>query len=182
MLDQYFFRRYSYTAWLTIFGLVLLFLDFFTKAYNYHILPFYDSCTGLRCYALPVFHNFLGIDFSISLAFNRGAAWGVFSDFQLILLSIRIVVILGMFLYLFFVNQNRAVNVPLIMIIAGALGNVVDFFLYGFVVDFLQFNLWGYNFPVFNLADTWITIGVVWLFLIALFKRKNQKCSTFLNG
>jgi signal peptidase II len=176
-MDYYFFRRYGYTAWLIILGLFLLFLDFITKAYIYHILPFYDSCTGLRCYSIPVFHDFLGIDFSISLAFNRGAAWGVFSDFQFILLFVRVIAILGMFLYLFFVNQNRTANIPLILIISGALGNVIDFFLYGFVVDFLQFNLWGYNFPVFNLADTWITIGVFWLFIVAFCTRKKRYAS-----
>ncbi len=174
-MDRFFFRRYLCVAWLTALGLLLLFLDFFTKAYLYHVFPFYDSCTGLRCYAIPVFTNFLGIDFSIGLAFNYGAAWGMFADFQNILLVIRIIVILGMFLYLFFVNKNRAAEIPLILIISGALGNVIDFFLYGFVVDFLQLNLWGYHFPVFNLADTWITIGVVWLFLVALFTRKKTR-------
>ena len=155
-------------------GLVLVFLDFFTKAYIYHVLPFYDSCTGLRCFEIPVFHNFFGIDFSLGLAFNRGAAWGVFADFQFILLAIRIIMILGIFFYLFFVNQNRAADIPLVLILSGAIGNVVDFFLYGFVVDFFQFNLWGYNFPVFNLADTLITIGVICLFFVALLTRKGK--------
>jgi len=169
-----FLRRYSYVAWLIVLGLVLVFLDFFTKAYIYHILPFYDSCTGLGCFEIPIFHNFLGIDFAIGLAFNRGAAWGVFANFQYVLLAIRIIVILGMFLYLFFVNQNRAAVLPLVLILSGAVGNIVDFFLYGFVIDFLQFNLWGYHFPVFNLADSLITIGVVWLFLVALYTRKRN--------
>ncbi|MCC5832702.1 MAG: signal peptidase II [Chlamydiales bacterium] len=151
-------------------------MDFFTKAYIFHVLPFFHSCTGLSCPSLPVF-DFFGIDFSISLVFNTGAAWGFFSDFQFILLSIRLVAILGMFLYLFFINKNRAANIPLVLIISGALGNVIDFFLYGFVVDFLKFDFWGYHFPVFNLADTWITIGVVWLFLAALFTRKKNNAS-----
>lgn len=167
-------KRYSYVAGLICLGLALLFLDFFSKAYVYYLLPFYDSCTGLHCYEIPVFQDFLGVDFSIGLAFNRGAAWGLFSDFQFFLLGIRILMIVGMLLYLFFVNQNQRANIPLILIVSGATGNVIDFFLYGYVIDFLQFNLWGYDFPVFNLADTSITIGVAWLFLLALFKRKRR--------
>jgi len=168
-------RRYSYLVFLLILGLSVLLLDFFSKAYVYHLLPFYDSCTGIFCTERPIFRNFLGIDFAIGLAFNRGAAWGMFANFQFILLGARILMILGMFFYLFFVNQKRAAIPPLVLIIAGALGNVVDFFLYGHVIDFLQFNLWGYHFPLFNLADTSITIGVIWLFLVALFTNSKKR-------
>ncbi len=174
-MEHAFIHRYGRVAFLLMLGLGVLFLDFFTKAYVFHVFPFYDSCTGLSCYGVPVFKNFLGIDFSISLAFNRGAAWGVFADFQLILVAVRLVMILGMFFYLFFMNKNRAAEIPLILIIAGATGNIIDFFLYGFVVDFLEFNLWGYHFPVFNIADTCITIGVAWLFLVALVKSTRSR-------
>ena len=162
------------TVWLIALGMGLLFLDFFSKAYVYHLLPFVDSCTGLSCYQIPVFHDLLGVDFAIALTFNRGAAWGIFADFQFMLIILRMLIIAGMFLYLFFFNQNRLIIPPLLLIIVGALGNILDFFLYGYVVDFLSFNLWGYHFPVFNLADTMITIGVAWLFLTAFFTRKKK--------
>lgn len=173
-MDLFFYRSYGRAACLLVLGLTILFFDFFTKAYIYNILPFYDSCTGLACGEIEVFRNFLGIDFFIALTINPGAAWGIFADFQLILLAIRILVILGMLIYLFFINLNRSADLPLVLIISGALGNVVDFFLYGFVVDFLHFNLWGYHFPVFNLADTSITIGVAWLFIVACVFKKNR--------
>ncbi|MCH9627664.1 MAG: Lipoprotein signal peptidase [Chlamydiales bacterium] len=172
---NFFLKKYGYVAGLVFLGLSVLLLDFLSKAYVYHVLPFYDACTGLRCYEIPVFNNFLGVDFSIGLAFNRGAAWGMFANFQIVLLVIRMGVILGMLVYLFFLNQNRAADVPLVLIVSGAIGNVVDFFLYGFVIDFLQFNFWGYRFAVFNLADTAITIGVVGLFIVALCTRYKRK-------
>ena len=163
--NSFSYKKYIRVAWLLVFGLSILFLDFATKAYIFHVFPFYDSCSGVLCGEMPVFRNFLGIDFFIALTINAGAAWGILADFQIILLVIRILVTLGMLIYLFFMNQNRRIEAPLTLIIAGAIGNVVDFFLYGFVVDFLHFNLWGYHFPVFNFADTSITIGVIWLFL-----------------
>jgi signal peptidase II len=165
-------RRYVKIAWLIFWGMFLLFLDFFTKAYIYHILPFQQTITGERFFNAPVFYDFFGIDFCISLAVNKGAAWGFFSDFQIPLLILRTLLILAMFIYLFFMNQNRRMEMPMIFILSGALGNVIDFFLYGFVIDFFHFNLWGYHFPIFNLADTCITIGVAWLFLITCFNRK----------
>lgn len=167
---QKFIRQYNRVAWLIVIGMTILFLDFLSKAYVYYILPVFHISGG----AIPIFYDFFGIDFLIGLAINKGAAWGFFADFQFLLVAIRILVILGMFIYLFFINKNPHVEFPLVLIIAGAFGNIVDFFLYGFVVDFLQFNLWGYHFPVFNFADTSITIGVIWLFLVACFSKKKQ--------
>lgn len=175
-MKKTFIRTYGRIAWLIILGMLLLLIDFVSKAYVFHLLPFNKFCPDNSCWAIPVFHNFGGIDFYISLTVNKGAAWGFFADFQIILLVIRILVILGMFVYLFFLNHTPAISIPLVFIIAGAIGNVVDFFLYGFVIDFLLFNLWGYHFPVFNFADTCITIGVIALLLVGLFnsKKKNK--------
>lgn len=167
-------KTYARIAWLLLLGMVLLFLDFVTKAYVYHVLPFYDSCTGSSCVDFVIFKDWFGIDFMITLAMNTGAAWGFFSNFQVVLLIVRIVIISAMFLYLFFLNDHSAQAIPLVMILAGALGNVVDYFLYGFVVDFLHFNLWGYHFPVFNFADTCITIGVIWLMCVTVLGSKHK--------
>ena len=54
-------------------------------------------------------------------------------------------------------------------ILAGALGNGIDRFLFGHVVDFLDFRL--INFPVFNLADVFINIGIIFLLFLAIIKR-----------
>jgi signal peptidase II len=169
-----FLRRYGFIASLILLGMVLLFADFATKAYVYHLLSFNDLSMGIRSVEIPIFYDFFGIDFLISLAVNKGAAWGFFADFQMPLLIIRIFVILGIFAYLFFFNHNLRIVPPFVLVLSGAIGNVVDFFLYGSVVDFLHFNLWGYHFPIFNLADTWITLGVAWLLLITLFARKKN--------
>jgi len=162
-------RRYRAVAMLLVLGLVLLFLDFWSKSYIYNVLPHIRGPHG----GIPVFSHFLGgIDFSINLAFNRGAAWGLFADMQIPLLCFRIAVVLALLVYLIFFNKNRQMLVPLVLIITGAIGNIVDFFLYGSVVDFLLFTFWGWHFPLFNLADSMITIGVVLLLALSLFSKK----------
>lgn len=163
-------------------GLLLLFLDFVTKAYTYNFFPLADRVADIYPYGgKEVFENFCGIECSLSLLINHGAAWGVLSDFQLPLLALRIVVVLGMVFYLFFLNQKRSVEWAFALIITGAIGNIIDFFLYGFVIDFIHFKFWGYDFPVFNVADILISCGVIWLFLTSIpFKRKtgvNEKAS-----
>jgi signal peptidase II len=119
---------------------------------------------------IGVFENFLGIEFSIIHATNKGAAWGMLSSFQDYLLIFRFLLITGLIVYVLFFNRNRNWVIPMTLIIAGALGNVVDYFAYGHVVDMLHFVLWGYDFPVFNLADVSIFLGVTSLFLISLFE------------
>lgn len=165
-------KRYTRVALLILFGMCLLFVDFFTKGYVYYLLPVVDYQSYYPYGGIGVFQDFWGVDFAISLAINRGAAWGVFADFQMLLLIIRILVILGMVLYLVFINHDRLIDLPLVLVISGAIGNVVDFFLYGYVIDFFHFNFWGYHFPVFNVADSAITVGVIWLFLIACLHKK----------
>ncbi len=165
-------NRYFRFATLTLLGMCLLFADFFTKAYIYHLLPIMDYKSYYPYGGIGVFQDLFGVDFAIALAINRGAAWGVFADFQGLLLFVRMAVILGMILYLFFFNKDSKVEAPFVLIISGAIGNVIDFFLYGYVIDFLHFNFWGYHFPVFNVADSAITIGVSWLFLLACFQKK----------
>lgn len=112
---------------------------------------------------IGIFKNFLGIEFSISHQINHGAAWGMLADFQIPLLYLRIALISFLFIYTIFFNTNPKRNIPFVLIIAGATGNVIDYFLYGHVVDMLHFVLWGYDFPVFNLADSAIFIGVAYV-------------------
>lgn len=166
-------RPTLYFALLLLLGMGWLFLDFFSKGVVQSTLPIMGAHLPHTSYGgIGVFHNLFGIDFSIDLVLNKGAAWGLLSQFQTWLVAFRIVVIVALLVYLFFFNVNRAADVPLILIVSGALGNVIDYFLYGHVIDFLHFNFWGYDFPIFNLADVAISIGVSWLFLLAIFSKK----------
>ena len=58
-------------------------------------------------------------------------------------------------------------NVWLGLIAVGALGNIVDYSLYGHVIDFFHFTFWGYSFPVFNWADSYITVGLFFFLLLS---------------
>jgi signal peptidase II len=173
-MNRFYLRNVARISWIIALGMGLLFLDFISKAYVYEVLSLKEGCVGAYCSGIPVFYDFFGIDFQISLVINKGAAWGVLADFQIFLLILRIAVIFGIFIYLFFFNRNPHFDFPLIFVSAGAIGNVIDYFLYGYVIDFLHFSFWGYHFAIFNLADTFITIGVVWLFILGLFTRKKK--------
>jgi signal peptidase II len=149
-------------------GIIALILDITSKHLTHAYLPLIQyNWTSYPYGGIGVFKDFLGIEFSISHQINRGAAWGAFSEFQIYLLYLRIALVVGLLTYAAGFNKKTSWNIPLAMIIAGATGNVLDYFVYGHVVDMLHFVLWRYDFPVFNIADSSIFIGICWLLLIS---------------
>lgn len=147
-----------------VLGSAVLVADFLSKAWTHAHLPRMSEASPYFPYGgIPVFKDFLGIEFSISHTINKGAAWGLGAEYQEILLYFRILLIIALFGYVLLGDKKPIFAYPMALILAGAIGNVVDYFLYGHVVDMLHFVLWGYDFPVFNLADSSIFLGIVWL-------------------
>lgn len=110
---------------------------------------------------IPFIKNVL----SITSHRNTGAAWGILGD-HTFLLTIVSIVALGFMGYMmkdFNLRTNRWYSISMIMLIAGALGNLIDRVFRQEVIDFLKFEF--INFPIFNFADTLLTIGVI-IFLI----------------
>lgn len=156
---------------LIMMGLILIVLDQLTKALVYLYLPIMDSSLYWYPYGgIGIFKNWGGIEFSINHMTNTGAAWGILGNYQLPLIILRIGLILGLCFYLFYFNRHSLWQLPLVLIIAGALGNVLDFFIYGHVIDMLHFVIWGYDFPIFNIADSAISIGIASLFFLSWFE------------
>lgn len=153
--------------------LVVLFLDMISKWFIQSHLPLIGRSPPFYPYGgIPVFHHFLGIEFAIVHEINKGAAWGAFADFQPYLMALRVVLVAVLICYLLFFNRQKSLQIPLTLIIAGAIGNILDFFIYGHVVDMFHFNFGGYYFPVFNIADSAIFIGVVWILFRSIFFQK----------
>lgn len=153
---------------LLLIALLILAADIATKFFVDAYMPLGYAYAGFPFGGIPVFHNFFGIDFSINHMINRGAAWGIFGEYQDLLTIGRIFIIGGMLIYLLFFNQNRSLRIPLTLILTGATGNIIDYFVYGHVVDMFHFVLWGYDFPVFNVADSAVTLGVAWWIVLSI--------------
>lgn len=103
----------------------------------------------------------------LTLVTNTGAAWGAFSLSPRLLLSVRIVVVIALSLLWRRVHSLSS-KLCVATVLAGALANILDFFLYGAVIDFIHVRFWNYNYPVFNIADCAIflgTFGLMWKLL-----------------
>lgn len=114
--------------------------------------------------ALNASHTLVPNLLAITNLRNDGAAWSILEGQQWLFTVITIIA-LAVILYLFYRWRNqRAWLWPLALILAGTIGNFIDRLQNGYVVD--MFELLFVNFPVFNVADCCLTIGVVWLLII----------------
>ena len=119
-----------------------------------------------------IFPDFLGISFSLNYVVNSGAAWGLFPGHSGLLFLLRSLVIIGLVIYLVLTRKNSVPKFPLWLVVTGAVGNAIDYALYHHVIDFFHFVFWGYSFPIFNLADSYITLGVFGLLFLS---RKQER-------
>ena len=106
--------------------------------------------------ASVVINNF----FKIYYIRNYGAAFGIFSSNILLLIGITCVMIYYIIIEIKNNIGNRLSIFSLILILSGAIGNLIDRVFRGYVVDFLSFTLLRKEMPIFNVADMFITIGV----------------------
>ncbi len=106
---------------------------------------------------------------------NNGAAWGILSGKMFFFYIITVIILI--ILVLFFIKEakyNLFMQLAVSLLFAGALGNFIDRLFNGEVVDFIDTNIFGYDFPIFNIADSSLTIGVI-LIIIALLKDTTNK-------
>ncbi len=111
--------------------------------------------------------------FNLVLVFNPGISFGLFGSGSLLgpyLLSALAVAISAGLLIWLKKQPEKPLALAVGLIVGGALGNVIDRFRFGAVVDFLDFHLAGWHWPAFNLADSAITLGVVVILLDGLFR------------
>ena len=113
-------------------------------------------------------------DFCLNYVTNKGVAWGFFASYPLLLLIVRSLLVCLMAFYACFFSKGTLRQVSFLLIITGAVGNIFDYFYYGFVIDLFHFTLWGYSFPVFNVADSLIFLGIVAMMVISFTKKTTQ--------
>ena len=145
-----------------LISIFILILDITTKQIVMNTLLEHHSYTIIKDF------------FSITYEKNEGVAFNLLEgNLPLIIISTIIII----FLILKYIKNNNINNLEKIcygLLIGGAIGNLIDRIIYGYVIDFLDFNIFGYNFPIFNLADTAIVIGIFILIILSIIESRNQ--------
>lgn len=154
---------------------VIICVDYLSKYWVQKHIPLMSLSSPAFPYGgIGVIESFLGVQFSIVHATNTGAAWSLFSDYSTSLFFLRIGLIFGL-IYFFLNEKSSLLRWPIALIIAGALGNIFDIFLYGHVIDMIYFVLWGYSYPVYNIADSAICLGVFsYIFLSWIYQNDTE--------
>ncbi|CAH8769773.1 signal peptidase II [Paenibacillus dendritiformis] len=151
--------------WYYLIALIVFLIDQGTKWIIATRLTLYEQ--------IPVIGNF----FLITSHRNTGAAFSILENQRWFFVIVTIVVAIGIIWYMYKIRhqQGHILPIGLSLILGGALGNFLDRLLTGEVVDFLQFNFGSYTFPIFNVADMGITIGVGLVLLDAMLSVKREK-------
>jgi signal peptidase II len=115
---------------------------------------------------------------------NRGAAWGILQGQMWLFYVITVIVIVGIIYYLYKETKGKwLLGVSLGLMLGGAIGNFIDRVIRKEVVDFIHMFIFNYNFPVFNIADSALVIGVILLmFQILRDERETKEKSNGENG
>jgi len=121
---------------------------------------------------ITVIENF----FYITSHRNRGAAWGILEGQMWFFYIITAVVIVGLIYYIQkHTKENKVMGVALGFMLGGAIGNFIDRLFRKEVVDFINTYIFSYDFPIFNIADSALCIGVALLFIHMLFFEGKQE-------
>lgn len=134
----------------------------------------YLIATRLELYEqIPVIGDF----FVITSSRNRGAAFGILQDQIWFFIIVTVLVVVGIIWYMRKVTAEgrKLLPVALALVLGGALGNFIDRLVMGEVVDFLQFTFGTYTFPIFNIADSCIVIGVGLIILDTILDGKREQ-------
>lgn len=110
--------------------------------------------------------------FSITKVYNYGASWNILSGYRLLLIIVTIIVLIVLVCYekKFKINNRNILAFSLVY--SGIIGNLLDRIFNGYVIDFLDFKILGYDYPVFNFADIWIVCGIILIF-VAIMKKED---------
>ena len=114
--------------------------------------------------------------FSIHYVQNTGAGFSILEGQMTFFYAVTIFALCFLF-YLLFNNENNSkfYHFAVLLMIGGTIGNFIDRIFRHFVVDFLDFVVFGYDFPVFNLADCFLTVGVILFILCMLYSERTIK-------
>ena len=153
-------KSFSSIKFALIISFIILLIDQVTK---YFVASYINTHETIN--VLP-FLNFVFVE-------NTGITFGILKNInnQLVFVLLNITIVLYLF---FWIKRNRNFVLPGAFIISGAIGNIIDRLHNKAVIDFLDFHVANYHWPAFNIADSFIVIGCMFLFFIEYREEKKS--------
>lgn len=128
----------------------LIIIDQIVKVLITKVLELYESISIIKDF------------FRLTYVTNTGAAWSILSGNTLLLILISVIALAVIYVYLIKDKELNEIDIVSYgMLIGGIAGNLIDRIIYGYVIDYFDFKIFNYNFPIFNIADVLIVISVI---------------------
>ena len=147
------------------------------KFFIFFILVTFDLLSKKIVFNSIDLHTFISLTFFLDLTHihNFGVSFGLFSG----LISPWILIIIGLLVvaFIFYLMKSASNTLEewgLLIIISGAISNIIDRILNGYVIDFIYFHYKSFFWPAFNFADIYITIGIIMIVINVLRKINNS--------
>lgn len=144
-----------------IISLIIFILDQISKSIISTYLKLNDS--------IEIIKDF----FYIRYINNKGASWGILENNRFLLIFLSIIAIIIIIRYSYSFKKTKLNTYGFGLLLGGILGNLSDRIMFGYVKDFLDFIIFRYDFPVFNIADISIVVGVM-LLIISIIKGEDK--------
>ena len=119
--------------------------------------------------------NIINNFFSLTYVLNDGAAFSLFASRTYLLILIALICL---FFILYELKNNlddRVLSIGYSLVLAGLLGNFLDRLMDGYIIDYLSFKIFTYNFPIFNFADILIVVGIIVVIIKEILKERGKK-------
>ncbi|CAG9619784.1 signal peptidase II [Sutcliffiella rhizosphaerae] len=147
-----------------LIALAIIFLDQLTKWLVVQYMDLGES--------IPIIENFL----YLSSHRNSGAAWGILEGQMYFFYIITVIVVIGLIVYLQKLPKDQPwMKLALSLMLGGAIGNFIDRVLHQEVIDFINTYIFTYDFPIFNVADSALVIGVGIILVLTIMEGKKEK-------
>jgi len=147
-----------------IYWLILIFfvIDLISKQVIIRVIDLHESVK-----IIPKF-------FYLTYVQNNGAAFSIFQNQQVLILLVTVFALFFINNYLKNNNINKLEMFSYVMITGGILGNLFDRLCFGYVIDFFDFRFGKFNYPVFNMADVFIVVGVILLMVYSFIEWRKE--------
>jgi signal peptidase II len=146
---------------IVIVALITFILDQVSKIVIESLIEYHHSVTIIK--------NF----FKLTIVHNFGISWGILEGQRVLIIIGTLIVMLVVYKLLLSFESNLRNNIAFGLLIGGMFGNFIDRLFFGYVRDFLDFKIFNYKYPVFNIGDMGIVIGII-LIIIATIKGEDE--------
>ena len=147
-----------------LLSILLLCLDICSKQFVVRLMD-----VGQSISVIPHF-------FSLTYVKNEGIAFSMLEGKLWFIIFLSLLIIGGIFFSIRFKKMSWSESFCYALIVGGAIGNLIDRVIYGYVIDFFDFTLFGYEMAIFNVADIFIVLGVFLLLFMEFWKGRDKRC------